>query len=46
MSELISMRRRDGNLKIVEWITAHTYTQCEKFAHKLLVDNLTVKKTT
>ena len=46
MSELISMRRRDGskgNLKIVEWITSRTYTQCEKFAHKLLVDNLTVK---
>ena len=46
MSELISMRRRDGskgNLKIVEWITARTYTQCEKFAHKLLVDNFTVK---
>ena len=28
---------------IIEWITAHEYTQCVDFAHKLLVDPLTVK---
>ena len=41
------MRKRDGsrgNLRIIEWITAHKYTQCVDFAHKLLVDKLSVKK--
>ena len=47
MSELFSMRKRDGSkgkLKIFELITAHEATQCEDFAHKLLIDKLTVKQ--
>ena len=47
MPELISMKKRDGargRLKIIDWITAHDLTQCVDFAHKLLIDPLTVKK--
>ena len=33
-----------GKLKIIECITAHELPQCVDFAHKLLVDPLTVKK--
>ena len=41
------MKKRDGSkgkLRIIEWITAHEYAQCVDFAHKLLIDPLTVKK--
>ena len=47
MNELISMQKRDGSkgkLTIIEWITAHKPAQCVDFAHKLLVDKLSVKK--
>ena len=47
MPELISMKKRDGargKLKIIGWITAHELTQCVDFAHKLLIDPMTVKK--
>ena len=47
MNELISMQKRDGSkgkLRIIEWITSHEPTQCDDFAHKLLVDKLSVKK--
>ena len=47
MNELISMQKRDGSkgkLRIIEWITAHTLTQCVDFAHMLLVDPLLVKQ--
>ena len=47
MPELISMKKRDGargKLKIIKWITSHELPQCVDFAHKLLVDPLTVKK--
>ena len=47
MSELISMRKRDGSkgkLRIIGGITTHEYAQCVDFAHKLLIDPLTVKK--
>ena len=40
------MKKRDGargTLKIIAWITAHKLTQCVDFAHKLLIDPLTVK---
>ena len=47
MNELISMQKRDGSkgkLRIIEWITSHERTQCVDFAHKLLVEPLSVKK--
>ena len=47
MNELISMQKRDGSkgkLRIIKWITSHEPTQCDDFAHKLLVDKLSVKE--
>ena len=47
MDELISMKKRDGSkgkLRIIKWITSHEPTQCDDFAHKLLVDRLSVKE--
>ena len=47
MNDLISMDKRDGargKLRIIEGLTAHEFTQCNDFAHKLLVDALTVMK--
>ena len=47
MNELISMKKRDGTrgkLEIIEWLTAHEFTQCVDFARKLLVNPLKVKK--
>ena len=47
MSDLISMKRRDGSeekLEIIRWITSHTSTKCDDFAHKLLNNKLTVRE--
>ena len=47
MSDLISMKMRDGSeekLEIIRWITSHTSTKCDDFAHKLLNDKLTVRE--
>ena len=47
MNNLISMQKRDGSkgkLGIIKWITTHEPTQCDDFAHKLLVDKLSVKE--
>ena len=41
------MQKRDGSkgkLRIIKWITTHEPTQCGDFAHKLLVDKLSVKQ--
>ena len=47
MSDLISMKRRDGSekkLEIIRWITSHTSTKCDDFVHKLLNDRLTMRE--
>ena len=47
MSDLISMKMRDGSeekLEIIRWITSHTSTKCDDFAHKLLNNRLTVRE--
>ena len=46
MSELVSMRKKDGSkgkLRIIEWIASHEQTHSVDFAHKLLVDKLSVE---
>ena len=47
MSDLISMKRRDGSekkLEIIRWIISHTSAKCDDFAHKVLNDKLTVRE--
>ena len=46
-NKLVSIQKRDGSkgkLRIIKWITSHEPTQCADFAHKLLVNKLSVKE--